>query len=178
MTIEQLSTKLVYKNRWMRVREDQVRFPGGHEGIYGVVDKPDFAVIIPVHDDGRLQLVQQYRYSVGGRYWELPQGAWEDAPDADNEALARGELEEETGFKAETIEKLGEMFGAYGFVNQRGHLFIARGLQPGHLRREVTELDMETASFTLQEVLDMIRKGDIMDAITLGALGYWRMLEG
>ncbi|SNY91919.1 ADP-ribose pyrophosphatase [Cohaesibacter sp. ES.047] len=175
-TIIQLATRLIYRNRWMSLREDKVRFPGGHEGIYTVVDKPDFAVIIPVHDDGRLQLVQQYRYSVGGRYWELPQGSWEDAAVVEAEALARGELEEETGYRARTIEHLGATFAAYGFVNQRGHIYLAQGLVPGELKREVTEEDMITASFTMDEVLAMIRSGEIMDSITIGALGYWKLL--
>ena len=72
--ITQLASRPIYRNRWLSLREDKVRFPGGHEGIYTVVEKSDFATIIPVHDDGRIQLVRQYRYPVGGSYWELPQG--------------------------------------------------------------------------------------------------------
>ena len=178
MTIEQLSTKLVYENRWMRLREDQVRFSGGFEGIYSVVDKPDFAAIIPIHDDGRIQLVQQYRYPVSGRYWEVPQGAWEDRPDADPFALAAGELEEETGFRAAQWEKLGQFYNSYGFLNQTCHLFVARGLSEGVMNREETEAGMETAAFTLDEVLAMIKSGEIPDSVTLSALGYWRMMEG
>ena len=56
----------------MRVREDTIRRRDGSIGIYGVVEKPDFVVIVPIEDDGRLHLVEQYRYPVEGRYWELP----------------------------------------------------------------------------------------------------------
>ena len=55
----------------MRVREDTIRRRDGSTGIYGVVAKPDFVVIVPVEDDGRVHLVEQYRYPVKGRYWEL-----------------------------------------------------------------------------------------------------------
>src|SRR5947209_9572611 len=67
LDIETLSTRSVYENRWMRAREDAVRRRDGSEGIYGVVEKPDFVVIAPVEEDGRVHLVQQYRYPVAGR---------------------------------------------------------------------------------------------------------------
>ena len=67
----------------MRVREDMIRRRDGSTGIYGVVEKPDFVVIVPVEDDGRVHLVEQYRYPVKGRYWEFPQGSWEREPGVD-----------------------------------------------------------------------------------------------
>jgi ADP-ribose pyrophosphatase len=68
VNIETTSTRLVCENRWVRVREDTIRRRDGSSGIYGVVEKPDFVVIIPVEDDGRLYLVEQFRYPVKGRY--------------------------------------------------------------------------------------------------------------
>ena len=82
VNIETTSTRLVYENRWM-VREDTIRRRDGSTGIYGVVEKPHFVVIVPVEDGGRLHLVEQYRYPPKGRYWELPQGSWEQEPGAD-----------------------------------------------------------------------------------------------
>jgi ADP-ribose pyrophosphatase len=70
--IETVGTTVVYENRWMRVREDTIRRRDGSSGIYSVVEKPDFVVIAPVEDNGRLHLVEQFRYPVRGRYWELP----------------------------------------------------------------------------------------------------------
>jgi ADP-ribose pyrophosphatase len=87
--IATLRTRLVYENRWMRVREDAIRRPDGSQGIYGVVEKPDFVVIAPVEEDGSVHLVEQYRYPVGARFWEFPQGAWEHAPGADPIDVAR-----------------------------------------------------------------------------------------
>lgn len=175
--IRKLSRKTVYKNRWMQVHEDAVRFPDGSEGNYGVVDKPDFALIIPRHDDGRFQLVEQYRYPVGGRYWEFPQGSWESVQSADLEQVALGELEEETGFKAKSLTKLGHLFEAYGFSNQGFDVFLAGGLVPGQANREQSEQDMATAAFTRQELVEMIRSGKIKDAPTIAALGLLSMSE-
>ncbi len=74
-------TRMVYENRWMRVREDAIRRRDGSAGIYGVVEKPDFVVVVPMAE-GVIHLVQQYRYPVQGRWWELPQGMWDARPDA------------------------------------------------------------------------------------------------
>ncbi len=74
--IKTTDSRVVYENRWMRVREDAVTRRDSSQGIYGVVEKAGF-VTIAVVDAGRVHLVQQYRYLVRGRYWELPQGSWE-----------------------------------------------------------------------------------------------------
>jgi hypothetical protein len=70
--IETTGTRIVYENRWMRLREDTIRRRDGSSGIYSVVEKPDFVVVVPVEADGRLHLVEQFRYPVQGRYWESP----------------------------------------------------------------------------------------------------------
>jgi ADP-ribose pyrophosphatase len=121
-TSRTLGTRVVYENRWMRVREGAIRRRDGSEGIYGVVEKPDFVVIVPLEDDGRIHLVQQYRYPVGARYWEFPQGAWEAKPRADPAEVARGELREETGLVAAKMVQAGHLFEAYGYSNQGYHV--------------------------------------------------------
>lgn len=161
----------MYENRWMKVHEDAVRFSNGSEGIYGVVDKDDFALIIPIHEDGRFQLVQQYRYPVGARYWEFPQGSWETNREVDPEVLALGELQEETGFSAESLTKIGHLFEAYGFSNQGFHIFLATNLKSGTVTRDNEEQDMLTAAFNRREVNEMIKAGQIKDAPTIAALG-------
>jgi hypothetical protein len=80
--VEQLSSRQVYVNPWMVVREDQIRRPDGSDGIFGVIDKPDYALIVPVEDD-RLHLVEQFRYPLGLRRWEFPQGTAPDRAEAE-----------------------------------------------------------------------------------------------
>lgn len=169
--IKRQSRRTVYENRWMKVHEDVVAFPDGSDGLYGVVDKDDFVLIVPRHADGRFQLVQQFRYPVGGRYWEFPQGSWETRPGTDPEKVALAELEEETGFRAQSLTRLGHLFEAYGFSNQGFHAFLATDLQEGRVNREKEEQDMQTASFDLEAIHDMIRSGHIKDAPTIAALG-------
>lgn len=175
--IQKLSRQTVYQNRWMKVHEDAVSFPDGSEGIYGVVDKEDFALIVPQHEDGRYQLVQQFRYPVGGRYWEFPQGSWETKPGTSPELVAFGELEEETGFRAKSLIILGHLFDAYGFSNQGFHVFLATGLEQGNADRDNEEQDMLTETFSRGEINEMIIAGQIKDAATIAALGLLAISE-
>lgn len=162
----------VYANRWMRVREDSVTFPNGAEGLFGVVEKPDFVAIVPVDADKRIHLVQQYRYPVAGRYWEIPQGSWEDQPDVDPEQLALAELREETGLRAGKVVRVGHLFQAPGYARQGCHLFVATDLEQGPPSREDTESDMIAQAFGIDQIRRMIMEGAIKDATTIAAFGY------
>jgi len=172
--IKTLSSRVVYENRWMRVREDAIERGDGSPGIYGVVEKADFAVIVPL-DNGMIHLVEQYRYPVQGRYWELPQGSWEDAPGIDPLELARAELREETGLTAVTMIHVGHLFECYGYSTQGYHIYLAQGLRSGEAQRERTEQDMVSRAFPVEDVLAMITEGRIKDAATVAALGMLRM---
>ena len=85
------STRVVYENRWMRLHEDRIERAGGTPGLYAWVEKPRAALIVALEDE-HVWLVEQFRHPVGRRFWEFPQGAWEDEPGADPELLARGEV--------------------------------------------------------------------------------------
>ena len=129
-SITTLSSREVYRNPWLSLREDQILRSNGKEGIYGVVDKDDCAVIIPLEleeGESRVWLVEQFRYTVQQRCVELPQGGWEMG-DVDPEELARGELKEELGLLAERMVYLGSIWIAYGFAKQKQHVFLATGL--------------------------------------------------
>lgn len=152
----------------MTVREDAIRRPDGSEGIYGVVDKPTYALIIPLDGD-RVQLVEQFRYPLGERRWEFPQGTAPDLAEMPPAELARRELREETGLRAETITELGRLDVAPGLSSQRGHVYLATGLTEGEPERELEEQDMSTAWFARADVEKMISTGGITDAQTVAA---------
>jgi ADP-ribose pyrophosphatase len=157
--IETLSTRIVYENRWMRVREDAIRYRDGTNGTYGVVVKPNFVLVAPLDADGRLHLVEQYRYPIGIRSLEFPQGAWEGDPDADPLALARGELREETGLDADEIVHAGNLYQACGYATQSYNIYLAKNLRRVEAKREVTEQDLIARAFPDAEVLDMVQQG-------------------
>ncbi len=169
--ITALDTKVVYENRWMRVREDAILRRDGSRGIYGVVEKPDFVVIVPMETDGSLHLVEQYRYPVGGRFWEFPQGSWEHAPGADPLEVAAGELREETGLIADRMTQVGHLFQGYGYATQGYHIFLAQDLRRTELQLDHEEQGLITRRYSLSTLVGMIRDGLIKDATSIAALG-------
>jgi 8-oxo-dGTP pyrophosphatase MutT (NUDIX family) len=169
-----LSSRIAYENRWTRVREDRIRRPDGSDGLYGVVERTDFVVIVP-WQDGCLTLVEQYRYPVGVRVWEFPMGMWEQAPGTDPLVLAAAELQEETGLIAGRMIRVGEIFQGPGYCNQRGHIFLATDLTQGEPDREATEQDMISRRFALADFEAMIRDGMLREAMTLSAFGLLRV---
>jgi ADP-ribose pyrophosphatase len=173
--IETLSTRIVYENRWMRVREDQIRYRDGATGIYGVVVKSNFVVVAPLDADGNLHLVEQYRYPIGQRAWEFPQGGWEGKPDADPVDVARGELREETGLEAGEIIHAGHLYPAHGYSTQSYDVYLAKDLRRTKTQLEATEQDLVTRAFPLAEVLDMVQRGALKDGTTVAALGLLRL---
>lgn len=168
--IETLDSKVVYKNKWLTVREDKIRRKSGNEGIYGVVEKPDFAIILPVDND-TVYMVEQYRYTISERQLELPQGAWEANPDADPAVLAAGELKEETGLTASEMIYVGFQYLAYGFCNQGYHIYVAKGLTQGQQQLDTEEEDLRIVKLPLSELRKKIINGEIKDASTCNAFG-------
>ncbi len=170
-TITTLDSREVYRNHWMRVREDRILRSNGEEGIYGVVDKEDSAIILPI-DQGRVWLVEQFRYTIQERALELPQGGWE--MEIDNpEELARGELKEELGLDAAQMTCLGTLWIAYGFCRQKQHVFLASGLTPTEKTPDAEEHDLIVRTVAVEEFEEMMLSGAIRDNCTLSAWGLY-----
>ena len=172
--IETLDSTIVYKNRWMSVREDKIRRLSGAEGIFGVVDKADFVVILAIQNE-HVYLVEQYRYAVKDRYWELPQGSWENDPSADHSLLAAGELKEETGLVAKRMEYIGQQFLAYGYSSQSYHIYLATDLIESSTNLDEEEEGLISKKVSLIQFESMIIDGVIKDATTVNAYGLAKL---
>jgi 8-oxo-dGTP pyrophosphatase MutT (NUDIX family) len=170
--IRQLGSREVYRSPWMSVREDEVEFPSGVRGTYSVIDKQDFVVVLP-YADGGFWLVQQFRYPVGRREWEFPQGGWSAGHTGSPAELAAAELREETGFAASSLVHLGRLYAAYGFSSQGYDVFLATGLTPGPPQLEETEADMVHEWRAEAEVRAMIGRGELADAHSVAALALY-----
>ena len=168
-----MGSREVYRNNWLTLREDEIRRPDGTTGIYSVIEKPTYALVIP-QDGDRFHLVEQFRYPLGMRRWEFPQGTAPGHEESDPIELAHRELREETGLRAAAMEFLGVLDVAPGMSSQRGRVFLATGLTEGDHDREHEEQDMHSEWFTADQIEDMIRCGDITDAQTLAA---WTLLR-
>jgi ADP-ribose pyrophosphatase len=170
-SITTISSREVYRNHWMRVREDRILRSNGEEGLYGVVEKDDGAIILPI-DNGRVWLVEQYRYTVQERALELPQGSWERAID-NPEELGRGELKEELGLEAAHMTYLGWQWIAYGFLRQKQHVFLATGLTQTGKDPDAEEHDLVVHTLTVDEFEQKMLDGSIRDSCTLAAWGHY-----
>jgi ADP-ribose pyrophosphatase len=171
--IETTGSTVVYRNRWMTVREDAFVRSNGTMGTYGVVEKADFAVIAAVREQS-IYLVEQYRYPVRGRFWELPQGSWEDRA-VDPLELAKAELREETGLVAGSMHHAGRLFLGYGYSTQAYDLYFATDLHEGEPQLDEEEEGLVSKEFPVGVVQAMIEDGTIKDATTVAAFGLLRL---
>lgn len=165
---KKLSSKQVYSNPWISIREDQVIRPDGQEGIYGVVE-PRLAVGVLVLDDrDRVCLVGQYRYPIDVYSWEIIEGGAEDGEDA--LSTAQRELREEAGLIANSWEKLcPDVFLSNCFSSERAVFFLARDLVETQAQPDATEiLKLKTVSF--EECLQMVKTGEITDSMSVIAI--------
>lgn len=177
MSIKTISSREVYRNPWTRVREDIIERSNGERGLYGVVDKDPACIVIPLERTGEgdfVWLVRQFRYTVGETYFELPQGGWEQA-EVDPEEMARGELREETGLRAERVTELARLWIGYGVMRQLHHTFLAEGLSAGEHDRDPEEHDMTVHRVPVREFEAMLLDGRIMDNCTAAAWGVYRV---
>jgi ADP-ribose pyrophosphatase len=170
-TITTLSTREVYRNNWLRVREDEIVRSNGVKGIYGVVEKDPCATILPI-EDGRVWLVEQFRYTIQERALELPQGGWEMEIESPEE-LARGELREETGLEAREMTLLGVNWIAYGFARQKEYIFLATGLTQMEKDPDPEEHDLVVHSVAVEEFEQMMLDGRVRDGCSVAAWGLY-----
>lgn len=171
MVWQKLSSKQVYQNRYMKVTEDELATDHGDQVIFGVVHKEPAVMIIP-WDGERVTLIGQYRYPVDLWSWEFPAGHMEH--DSLDQA-ARTEMEEETGFKAKELTKIGEFAIAPGHNTQICHTYLATGLTRGHQHLEPAEKGIQVKTVTLAELDMMIINHQITDGLTLASLKLFEL---
>lgn len=175
--MRQISSKVAYENEWMTIHEDVVERVDGSAGLYFVMEKRHFATVLP-RGEGGFWMVEQYRYPIKRRAWEFPGGGWPHGVQGDQEALARTELAEETGLRADRLEHLGFLYQAYAYGTQGCDIYLATGLTAGRHAREATELDMVQRLVPDDEIDEMIRDGRVIGSMTVACLALYRLHVG
>ena len=158
-----IDTEKVFEGRVVKVTVDTVS-EGEHTYKREVVHHSGSAVIIPVHDDGTVVLVRQYRHPAVRYLLEAPAGTLADRERP--EAGAARELEEELGLIAARLEKLSEFFVSPGFLEEKMWVFLATELSEGKQRLDDDEI-LDIVRLPIAEALEMITSGEIQDAKTI-----------
>lgn len=163
-----LSSKTIYNGRILDLRVDTVEGPKGI-ATREIVDHAAAVTIIPFKAPDQVVLIHQYRKAVEQILIEAPAGCMEPNEDAHTAAIR--ELKEETGFSANTLTKVGEMFMAPGFCNEYMHYYIAEELTGGETCFDEDEI-MEVKVYSLDTVSSMIKNQKIIDAKTIMGIHF------
>jgi ADP-ribose pyrophosphatase len=170
MNYKVLKSEIRFKGKVFDHQVDEIEYESGNKGIREVAIHPGGAVVVPIKDDGKIILVRQFRYPLQKTLIELPAGKLDKGEDP--LVCATRELEEETGYKAKEIKKLGEIYTAPGYCTEILHIYSASGLTPGNHNREEGEQGMEILELTIDEIKKMIFSGKITDAKTIAGIFY------
>jgi 8-oxo-dGDP phosphatase len=161
---------VLYVGKILALRMDQVVMPGGREAKREVVEHPGSVVILPLHDDGSVTMIDQYRHPLGRRLRELPAGLL-DAPGEDPQATARRELLEEVGYTAREWSVLVDLVPSPGFSDESQRVFLARGLTQADRPTGIDEeADLEVVRMPLDDAVRQVLAGEIVNGPAVAGL--------
>ena len=165
-----LSSERLLDGVLLEVYRDRVRLPDGNEAIREWIDHPGASAVVPLFSDGSTLLVRQFRYPCGQVFLEIPAGRLDEHGE-DPAATAARELEEETGWQAGSLTKLGAFFPCIGYSNEIIHVYLAENLVRGEQNLESGEF-IELVPMAFSEAVDLVRAGEIVDMKSAFALLY------
>lgn len=166
-----LSRETVFTNPWYSFRHDRYVLPNGTPGDYHYIHTDGAVMVVPVHEDGSLALVKQYRYLIGRESIEFPAGGVPQGVAPEEQAIA--ELAEESGVRAANWKRLGSFASWNGATNEECTVYEARDFTPVDSKQDVTE-EIERLSATPDTFQQWIRSGRIDDGMTLASFLIWQ----
>ena len=175
MSYEVLESKLTHEGKLVSVTVDKLRMPNGTEAYREtVIREKRAAAVLPVDADGKIYFVRQYRHAFQELLLEIPAGVMDEGEDP--AVCALRELEEEIGKKAGRLEQICEMYPTVGFCSEKIYLYFAEELTEGVQKLDPDEF-IEIETYTLEEALAMIAKGEIKDGKTIAALFAFKAMK-
>lgn len=166
-----ISSETIFSGKVVQLKVDEVQLPDGRTTKREIVNHPGAVAVLAITDEDRLVLVRQYRKPLEKTILEIPAGKLEAGEEL--AACAARELEEETGYRAKALSHLVSFYTSPGFADELLHLFKADGLDQGQVNLDQDEF-VELVELTLEECMEHIRQGDIIDAKTIMAVYLWQ----
>lgn len=166
-----IQTEKIFQGNIISLQVDTVTLPNGKQATREIVKHPGAVAVLALHDD-RMIVVEQYRKPLGRSEVEIPAGKLD--PGEEPQRAAERELEEETGYRCDSLRLINSFYTSPGFADEIIHLYLAEGLVPGAMRPDEDEF-LECESITLEEAQQYIAEGKISDAKTILAVYAWQI---
>lgn len=164
---KKIGSKTIYKGKKVHLVLDKLQTPEGKETEWELIKHSGAAAVIPFDDDGNIIMVRQYRHAADDYTLEIPAGTLE--PGEDPKECACRELEEETGFKSDSIEFLYKFYSCIGICDEVIHIYVARNLVPSQQNLDDDEF-VTIEKYKLEELVEMIYTGELMDNKSISAV--------
>ncbi|MFA9456943.1 NUDIX hydrolase [Halalkalibacter sp. AB-rgal2] len=169
-----IKTTEIYKGKIIDLQLEEVELPDGRTSIREVIKHPGAVAVLPIKEDGKLVLVRQYRKALQKSIIEIPAGKLEE--NEEPKLAAMRELEEETGYKTNSLTFIGSFYTSPGFADELIHLYVTRNLEIGQSQADEDEF-IDVLEIDLQEAEKLIKEQKIHDAKTMYAIQYARLYE-
>lgn len=166
---EILNEKLIHKGNFMNFVNIDVKLPNGKNANRDVIKHPGACAVIAFLDSENIILVEQFRLPLNKTLLEIPAGKLNKKEDPMD--CAKRELQEETGYIAKEIEYLGSIATAPGFCDEIIHLYKAWNLSLGEKNEDEDEFT-SVKVLNINDLKEMIKKGEIIDGKTISVLSY------
>ena len=170
------SSRPVYQNKWISVREDVAEMPDGRTTIYGVVTMAQAVGVVPLLPDDRVVLVRQWRYVSKEARWEIPTGGIRSGEDL--LAAAQRELAEETGYTAGRLMHLATFYSSKSVCDETCHIYLGDALTAIDTHREDETEFLEVQALPAAEAVDLVARSEIRDAMSVIGLLHLARLRG
>ncbi|WP_215145180.1 NUDIX hydrolase [Exiguobacterium qingdaonense] len=167
-----IEREVIYEGKIFDVEKHVVSLPNGNTSVRELVYHNGAVAVLVVDESDKIVMVEQYRKAFESMSLEIPAGKLEKGEEP--VASAERELAEETGYTAESLEKIFSFYGAPGFCSERVDVFVAKGLSAGEMNLDEDEF-LNVKRYSFDEAVDLLDRGVITDAKTIMAIQWWQL---
>lgn len=174
MTEKKISEKLIYDGRIIHLYVDEIELPNGKPAMREYIRHQGAVCVVPVTEDGKVIVVDQFRYPFGRVTTEIPAGKID--PGEDPETAARRELSEETGIEDGELTFIGEFYSSPAILTEIIYMYTVKNFTRGELHTDPDEF-VEVREIPLDELVEDILACRIKDSKTQAAVLKTAMLR-